>query len=59
LGEGDTGGLNGLRLDFHDPQSGSEAAHIDRVRGYNDIATRCGDQRDLPVYHIGRTRRRQ
>jgi hypothetical protein len=59
LGQGDAGTVRGLRLDLYDPQSGSEAAHIGRVRGYDDITARGGDQRDLPIDHIGRTRRRQ
>ncbi len=57
--QGDGDRPRGLRLDLYDPQSGSEAAHISRVRGYNDITARCGDQPDLPIDHIGRPRRRQ
>ncbi len=59
LGQGDAGGLNGLRLDLYDPQSRSEAAHVGRVRGYDDITACRGDQCDLPINHIGRARRRQ
>ena len=46
-------------LNLHDSEGGCELVHIGRVRGYDDITARCGDQRDLPIDHIGRARRRQ
>ena len=57
--KGTPAGCGACGLDLHDPQSGSEAAHIGCVRGYDDITARCGDQRDLPIDRIGRARRRQ